>query len=382
MSPDGTGSKKSPLDKKSLQTFEGSFDPTRENSALQTRGEFLRAFPMRKLSALSLEDYVIGLKQPTFCYRVEVQTRAWAIIQGATALKFGVYFGRTKGDPKKIYRFKPQYGSAKVAFGEVKSALLNLVEMGGQKELDFSAIDGNPLSQMFKAKILSLYFPERFINICSHEHLEMFASELGFEGDGYSSEYQHFIAETKRSNPIVAGWTNPKFTAFLYARFYPEYKSAWPTVRKPRTRRPGTVDFDALKEAWDKIGKASEIFAWKWEKERLEGAGLSDLVPEMEDRRDRPTYGYDFLSCSAPGVERYIEVKTVKKVRGGGHRCFVSETEHKISQDPAHVREYYFYLVSLRKDGKPGSLTAVRAEDHYKVSELNATAYEMRFDLE
>jgi hypothetical protein len=65
----------------------------------------------------------------------------------------------------------------------VRAALLDLVALGATKNLDFAAIDANPLSQMFKAKILSLYYPERFLAVCSSEHLEMLGEILGFPGN-------------------------------------------------------------------------------------------------------------------------------------------------------------------------------------------------------
>jgi len=43
--------------------------------------------------------------------------------------------------------------------------LLDLGQKCAENTPDFSALDENPLSQMFKAKILSLYFPERFLNV-------------------------------------------------------------------------------------------------------------------------------------------------------------------------------------------------------------------------
>ncbi|CAA7618205.1 DUF3883 domain-containing protein [Magnetospirillum sp. SS-4] len=384
MSPEGTtSSSKSPFIAKSLRAFEKGYDPTREDMALQTRGAFLDAFPIDALRNLAVDDYVIGLQRPTFCYHVEVQTRAWAIIQGATAAKFGIYYGRTKSDPKNIYRPTPRFGKTKgEAFKTVKSALIDLVALGGQDDLDFEAIDANSLSQMFKAKILSLYFPDRFVNVCSHEHLEMFASELGYQGDGYVSEYQHYLVSQKLADPVARTWSNPKFMAFLYATYLPGHGAAGSPIRKPTKKRPGTVDFKDLQAAWARIGRQSEKFARKWEEERLRGRGWPHLAKQIDDRRNRPGYGYDFLSFSSPDVPRFIEVKTVGKVRGGGCRCFVSETEYNVSKSPGHATEYYFYLVSLGSNGKPASLKPVRAEDQYENSELLPVSYEMRFDLD
>ena len=178
---------------------------------------------------MKLDDYVIGHQSPTFCTHVEVKTRPWANIQGATANKFGIYFGKTKDDANKKYRFTAKFGStAEEAFHAVKKALMALIQLGQAPDLDFSAIDESPLSQMFKAKILSLYFPERFLNVCSADHLRLLASELGYEEDLPASEYQHLLLKTKLQNTTTRRWSNPKFMAFLYSVYvHPDEGFEW-----------------------------------------------------------------------------------------------------------------------------------------------------------
>lgn len=87
------------LAKNLLRDFEKTYDHDREARALQSRGEFLAEFPIERLNRLKRDNYVIGLQKPTFCDRVEVRTRSWAVIQGSTAIKFGIYFGKKKVSP-------------------------------------------------------------------------------------------------------------------------------------------------------------------------------------------------------------------------------------------------------------------------------------------
>jgi hypothetical protein len=103
-----------------------------------------------------------------------------------------------------------------VAFAAVKAALLDLVALGSKQVPDFAEIDANPLSQMFKAKILSLYYPESFLSVCSAEHLEMLGGELGFPEGLQASRYQSLLLDAKRGNPTTRRWTEPKFMAYLY----------------------------------------------------------------------------------------------------------------------------------------------------------------------
>src|SRR5713226_2581506 len=116
---------------KELAQFEAEYDTSHEDSALQTRGLFIRKFPLHSLDKLTLDEYVVGHHEPSFCNLVESGTKAWANIQGATSFKFGIYFGRTKSDATRKYRFTLQFGGNKrQAFGAVKVALLDLVKLG------------------------------------------------------------------------------------------------------------------------------------------------------------------------------------------------------------------------------------------------------------
>lgn len=375
--------KRSLLDIAQLKAFEQAYDITHEDISAQTRGQFLEAFPLHKLSNIKLEDYAIGHQRPTFCAHVEAKTHPWANIRGATSKKFGIYFGKTKSDPEKIYRFTHRFGDTKEeAFRSIKGALLSLIRLGKAPELDFDAIDANPLSQMFKAKILSLYFPDRFFNVCSAEHLELLGTELGYGEDRPISEYQHLLVQEKLSNRITQKWSNPKFMAFLYDTYvYPDRKPMAPTQKPPKKVAHPTINFEDVQNQRDAIGKAAEEFALEWEKQRLEGVGLSQLIPKIEDRRDRPGYGYDFLSHTAPRQRRYIEVKSVGKLpKGEGYRFFLSDNEHTVSLSAEHSRAYFFYLVFFNKNGQPDNLKPINAKELYQKSEMLPASYVVRFD--
>lgn len=367
-----------------LQIFSQNFDATYEDKAVATRGQFLRAYPLNQLHNITLDNYVIGKGTASFCACVEAKTKAWANMQGATSYKFGIYFGKTKSDPVMQYRFTQKFGKTeKEAFDAIKKALLNLVKAGQSKS--FSEIDENPLSQMFKAKILSLYFPELYLNICSSEHIKQIALNIGISARQFVSECQHLLIEEKMANKITKDWSNPKFMSFLYAKFIRGDLNTFPsvTVKKPRKKTRRKVNFEDISANRGAIGKASEEFAIEWEKNRLIGLGYEYLLSKIEDRRNIPSYGYDYLSYSAPGNERYIEVKSVGRDRKEEClRFYLSENELSVSKSDECSGNYYFYLVLYGKDGKPCDLIASHAKDFYSNSEISPCAYVVRFDLE
>ncbi len=367
-----------------IKAFNQTYDTTHENIAIQVRGEFLQAFPLSSFRNIKLNDYVIGLQKPTFCTYVEVRTRAWASIQGATARKFGIYFGRTKTDPSKKYRYPPRFGETQgKAFSAVKKALQDIVILGAEKNLDFTAIDVNPLSQMFKAKILSLYFPDRFLNVCSENRLVELGVQLGYGKGRPISEYQHLLLKAKLLNASTRVWSNPKFTAFPFSNFVCGNRKPVSGVQKPHKKSHKKVNFEDIQLQRSKIGEAAEVYALEWEKQRLVGAGLCEFVSAINDRRDRPGFGYDFLSHTSPKKHRFFEVKSVGKVSGGeGFRFFLSDNEKSVSESVGHRDEYFFYLVFFDGNRKPVALHPIRADKLYQLSEILSASYVVRFDFD
>jgi hypothetical protein len=128
------------------------------------------------------------------------------------------------------------------------------------------------------------------------------------------------------------------------------------------------------------IGRKAEKFALAWEKQRLTGADLAHLIDAIEDRRERPGFGYDFLSHTAARRARFIEVKSVAKL-GDGHRFFLSDNEHSVSCSMDHADSYYFYLVFFDGGGEPQDLIPILASELYGRADMAPSSYMVRFDV-
>jgi hypothetical protein len=231
---------------------------------------------------------------------------------------------------------------------------------------------------MFKAKILSLYFPERFLPVCNGEHLNMLESSLGFPEDLPHSQYQNLLHTAKKRHPKTRGWSEPRFMAFAYKVYIRSETLIHSPIGKPRARKHRQVDFEEIQKQRSELGRAAEDFALEWEKDRLRGARLEHMIARIEDRRDRPGYGYDFLSFSSEELQRFVEVKCVAKVEDG-QRFFLSDNEHHTSSSTDHGGSYYFYLVFFDA-GKPAELFAILAGQFYPKAEMLPASYEVRFD--
>ena len=146
-----------------LHTYEKEFQEL-EN----IRRNFVRKFSLRKLEEMTIDQFVEGKGNVhSFCYILERTLDGLGRIRGRWANKFGVWYS----SETKKYEFKPKYGkNYKEAFNSLKSYIIKLIK--DAKCDDIKAIIDNPIDSWIKGKILSTYFPNRYLNIFSGAHLE------------------------------------------------------------------------------------------------------------------------------------------------------------------------------------------------------------------
>ena len=78
-------------------------------------------------------------------------------MRGATSEKFGVYYSR-----ENKYEFAKKYGNnLEEAFLKVKQEICNLIIAGNNE--DYDTISKSFLPPLFKGKILSTYYPEKYL---------------------------------------------------------------------------------------------------------------------------------------------------------------------------------------------------------------------------
>src|SRR5688572_25881319 len=68
------------------------------------REQFVNFYTPGRIQNMTLDQYAVGNDLPdagyNFCYTLEQGLRGLGKIVGATAFKFGVYYGKTKSDSK------------------------------------------------------------------------------------------------------------------------------------------------------------------------------------------------------------------------------------------------------------------------------------------
>lgn len=197
---------------------------SRENEihpTLLLRDQFVKHFDIDFIKNMKLDDYCIGSGRKNitcFCYAIEQSFRNLGVILGSTAQKFGIYYS-TKDNS---YTYTSKFGDSKTkAFNSVKRNLVSLIEAGREEDTD--RIVSNIFSHTVKGKILSLYYPDKYLNIFSDEHLNHFLDKLGLGTEelylGDPVYKRKAIVDFKNKDESLAAWEMDKFSSFLYSIF-------------------------------------------------------------------------------------------------------------------------------------------------------------------
>lgn len=151
----------------------------RDVSRIQCQA-FLEAFPREKLSELTLENYIIGTGEQTFCWWLEIGTGQYAAINGVYSDKYGVFQG---GKPAtlKVAHYLKGFTPEKV-FERVKPFIIEVAakaatgDLNGLVELATKPAKERCITPMVLWKIAELYQPidsPFLVPVCGSEAAEI-----------------------------------------------------------------------------------------------------------------------------------------------------------------------------------------------------------------
>ena len=354
--------------------------------------KFLKLFPKEKLSELQLEKFALQKGEEksknSFCYWLENELKELGNIHGATARKFGIYFGVSKSEPNEYkWRTTARFGETKEeAFDNVKAEIVSLINSA--KENNTEEIRQNSLSNLFKGKILSTYFPDRFLNIFDDKHLEYFLDKLDLvysETDDEISKRDILMA-FKNKDAVMSKWANYEFSKFLYFSFgrpsrkeeapselkdYIETKQDYPKIkdveaefielsinpksieleRKEAKPLGKVVDFERENKINKLLGNRGEEIVYNLEKKHLGNLGKTELANKIKwVSKEDDSLGYDILSFEEDGTEKYIEVKSTSQSENCNANFLISSNQYSKAKK---IKNYYFYIVFNAKGKEP-----------------------------
>lgn len=353
------------------------------------RSSFVKFFNRKRISTMQIDDYAAGVDLPkkgyNFCYTLERELDGLGRISGSPAPKFGVYFGKRGKKTAKDYQFVNKFGNTyQKAFEGIKQSLLQLIDAGESENIQ--AIIDNLISPMVKGKILCTYFPERYLNIFSSNHLDHFLIQLDLDTENLISAdpviKREVLIEFKNHDPVMKNWTVDLFADFLYTEYPgkpPKQGSTAHSNSDPLSdyRNPNfppnavaefihlnilppnpmnslgrnkailgigkeKVDYENEAKKFKKFGDRGEKIVMEAEIKKLQNAGRKDLAKKVERvSLKSDTFGYDILSFETDGTKRYIEVKATR-ARIGSANFFLTANELREAKQSTN---YFIYMV-------------------------------------
>ena len=189
------------------------------NEAL--RKKFVEDYTINAIQSFTKDQYVIGKgTNDSFCYRIEEELRELGDMHGANSSKFGMYYGKSGSDTEEKYRMQKKFGEdPDKALELIKEQIVNLI-LAGETE-DYDAIRECKLWPLFRGKILSTYYPERYLAIFIDEHLDYFISKLSLDIPDSADvlDKQACLVKWKQSNIRLKDISMYLFDSFLYSTF-------------------------------------------------------------------------------------------------------------------------------------------------------------------
>ncbi len=372
-------------------------------SIYDLRNRLAKHFSISKINSMKIEEYSLGIENSdvkyNFCHSLERDLDGLGRILGATASKFGIYFGNTKEEKeyakkkninlKKEFKITQKFGSnVDEAFINIKESIIELVELGEAEDLH--GIAKNMLSPMFKGKILSTYFPERYLNIFSPGHLNYYLKAFDLDTNALIKGNEIFrreaLFEFKNQDPVMKEWSNDIFATFLYSKYPgsppkdkgdrddPNQKTGKKNITNDylpphfpinpeaefidlkisdsvqsesssstsSNKKTGNPDYDQEAKRKRLLGARGEKIVMDLEQIRLNKCGRDDLTNDIERvSLDDDSLGYDIKSFDDDGTKRYIEVKATTR-KPGQANFFYTANELKTGKK---LENYYIYIV-------------------------------------
>ncbi len=355
--------------------------------AEQLRRQFVNDFPIDRIPDLTLEEYTIGSGDSnTFCYRIELELEVLGRIGGQSASKqYGVYFDKNANKYKPT---KTRFGeNLDKAFPQVKVTILNL--LNNAENQNYLAIAKANLPDLYRGKLLSVYFPQQYLNVFSKEHIDHYNGVFGTDGADYEQlkleQRKQRLVDFKNGHNIMRTWTLWEYMRFLYSAIgrpgekndtgsltkeigttlpaiddlkITEFEGVVTTVPdRDKTKTKGSKKSKPRKPNYEErqreniiLGARGEKIAMKFEAARLKKEGEASLINKLKQVSvDDDTLGYDILSWESKKVKRYIEVKSTKREPGVANFIITANELYQANL----LSNYYIYVVFKANTSNP-----------------------------
>lgn len=216
---------------KKLSEKSKEFNLPQENIDKRENGRisFVSKFPLDKIKDLSIDQYVQGTDENSFCYWLEFKKILFGI-GGGNASKFGVYKAKDGNYYTSYGKNKKQLTGQELEtfFLKIKSGISQALEFTANDQIDKIKIIDIPLWNMVLQKILSIYYPDKFITIGASDVLIECARDIKLNGVELKAENSIEINfECKKalsSLPEYKDWSYEEIGTFIWETYLDDSK--------------------------------------------------------------------------------------------------------------------------------------------------------------
>jgi len=197
----------------------------RENGRLS----FISKFPLAKIKDLSIDEYVQGTDENSFCYWLEFKKILFGI-GGGNASKFGVYKAKDGNYYTSFGKNKKQLTDQELEnfFINIKSGISQALEYTSNDQIDKIKTIDIPLWNMVLQKILSIYYPDKFITIGASDVLIECARDIKLNGVELkaenSIEINYKCKKALSSLPEYLDWSYEEIGSFIWETYLDDSK--------------------------------------------------------------------------------------------------------------------------------------------------------------
>lgn len=195
----------------------------RKTETFKTRDQFLARFPIEKILAMNLDDYVVGKRDETsFSHMLENSLPAFGKISGRYASIHGIYWAKEF----EKYKWNGKFLDENEAFASIKQQIHSMLLAAKKLENDgdwlgfsnFMETQNKTIFANVKSKILSVYFPNLFLDL--HKKILLNYTLDAFKVKNETSEDRYIlqkqILDLKNNHKIMKNWDNMDFSHFVF----------------------------------------------------------------------------------------------------------------------------------------------------------------------
>lgn len=182
------------------------------------RKQFVSDYAIEEIPKLSLEEYLIGKagvgSSDTFCRRMRYDLQGLSSMGNVRFDIFGIYYD-ANGHYALSKTFKNMFGNDfKSAFKYIKNEMVSLLKAASED--DYKGIITNRLNSSFRYKLITVYFPEKFIPVVTNSVLKEYCYRVGLSiNPNDPMIYRNIdLKAWKDRNPELSKWSNDKLMRF------------------------------------------------------------------------------------------------------------------------------------------------------------------------